>query len=70
MYFDPISVHPPKMDPCFFKIRGTSCGGPHNKDYGILGSILGYNYFLENKYFGKLPNLPGLSPKRSNRLHQ
>ena len=33
----------------FLKIRGTFLGGPHNKDYSILGSILGY------PYFGKLP---------------
>ena len=25
----------------FPKIRGTLIGGPHNKDYSILGSILG-----------------------------
>ena len=30
-------------------IRGTLFGGPHNKDYSILGSILG------SLYFGKLP---------------
>ena len=28
---------------------GTFFGGPHNKDYSILGSILG------SPYFGKLP---------------
>ena len=28
---------------------GTLFGGPHNKDYSILGSILG------SLYFGKLP---------------
>ena len=28
---------------------GYLFGGPHNKDYGILGSILGF------PYFGKLP---------------
>ena len=33
----------------FPKIRGTLFGGPHNKDYSILGSILG------SPYFGKLP---------------
>ena len=33
----------------FPKIRGTFFGGPHNKDYNILGSILG------STYFGKLP---------------
>ena len=33
----------------FPKIRGTNFGGPHNKDYSILGSILG------SPYFGKLP---------------
>ena len=31
-------------------MRGTILGGPHNQDYSILGSILGY------RYFGKLPN--------------
>ena len=29
---------------------GTILGGPHNKDYNILGSILG------SPYFGKLPD--------------
>ena len=33
----------------FPKIRGTIFGSPHNKDYSILGSILG------SPYFGKLP---------------
>ena len=32
------------------KILGTFFGGPHNKDYSILGSILG------SPYFGKLPS--------------
>ena len=31
------------------KIRGTIFGDPHNKDYSILGSILG------SPYLGKLP---------------
>ena len=35
----------------FPKIRGTFLGGPHNKDYNILGSILG------PPYFGKLPGV-------------
>ena len=34
----------------FPKIRGTILGGYYNKDYSILGSILG------SPYFGKLPN--------------
>ena len=33
----------------FPKIRGYHFGGLHNKDYNILGSILG------SPYFGKLP---------------
>ena len=33
----------------FPKIRGTFLGSPNNKDYSILGSILGY------LNFGKLP---------------
>ena len=33
----------------FPKIRGTLFGGPHNKDYRILVSILG------SPHFGKLP---------------
>ena len=33
----------------FPKIRGTFSGGPYNKDYSILGSILG------SPYLGKLP---------------
>ena len=32
-----------------FPKLGVPFGGPHNKDYGILGSILG------SPYFGKLP---------------
>ena len=35
----------------FPKIRGTILGGPNNKDYSILGCILG------SPYFGKLPLL-------------
>ena len=31
------------------QITGTFLGGPHNKDYSILGSILG------SPHFGKLP---------------
>ena len=34
----------------FPRIRGTLFGGPYNKDYSILGSILG------SPYFGKVPN--------------
>ena len=34
----------------FLKIRGIFFGGPYNKDYSILGSILG------SHNFGKLPN--------------
>ena len=34
---------------------GYHFGGPHNKDYSILGSILG------SPYFGKLPHDPALS---------
>ena len=37
------------------QIRGTLCRDPFNKDYSILGSILG------SPYFGKLPNIPVLS---------
>ena len=33
----------------FPKIRGTLFGGPYNKDYSVLGSILG------SPYLGKLP---------------
>ena len=33
----------------FPKIRGTMLGSPYNKDYSILGSIMG------SPYFGKLP---------------
>ena len=33
------------------KIGGTFFGGPYNKDYSILGSILGY------PDLGKLPSL-------------
>ena len=34
----------------FPEIGGTLFGGPNNKDYSIVGSILG------SPYFGKLPN--------------
>ena len=34
----------------FPKSRCTILGGPHNKDYGISGSMLG------SHFFGKLPN--------------
>ena len=34
----------------FPKIRGTFFGGPHIKNYSILGSIFG------SPYFGRLPN--------------
>ena len=39
----------------FPEIRGTLFRGPYNKDYNILGSILG------STYFGKLPNMSGCS---------
>ena len=35
----------------FLKIGGYPFGGPHNKDYNILGSILG------SHYLGKLPRV-------------
>ena len=35
----------------FPKIRGTLIGGPRNKDYSILGSILG------SPNFGNVPNI-------------
>ena len=39
----------------FPKIMGNLCGGPRNKDYSILGSMLGF------PYFGKVPyGLEGL----------
>ena len=38
----------------FPKIRGTFTRGPHNKDYNMLGYILG------SRYFGKLPLRLGL----------
>ena len=44
----------PNMTPIwgFPKVRGTFFGGPHNKDYSILGSILG------SPLLGKLPYNP------------
>ena len=36
----------------FPMIRGEILGGPHNKDYSILESILG------SPYSGKLPCIP------------
>ena len=32
-------------------IRGALFGGPHNKDYSILGPILGSPYFWETTIF-------------------
>ena len=43
----------------FPKIRGTFFGGPHNKDYSILGSLLG------SPYFGKLPYISERSHRHS-----
>ena len=40
----------------FPKIRGTLFGGPYNKGYSILGSILG------SPYFGKLPYAARVPP--------
>ena len=34
----------------FPKIRGSFFGGPNNKDYSILGSILGFHYFGKLSY--------------------
>ena len=44
----------------FPKIRGYLFGGPYNKDYSILGSILGY------PSFGKLPSSSNGRSKNSN----
>ena len=38
----------------FPKVKGTFLGGPHDKDYRVLMSILG------SPYLGKLPVLPWL----------
>ena len=44
---------------------GTFCGGPKNKDYSILGSILGSSYFGKlsgdslKKNFGSALSKPG-----------
>ena len=40
----------------FPKIRGALFGGPHNKDYSILGSILGSPYFGKLPYGHSIPN--------------
>ena len=40
-------------------MRGTLFGGPYDKDYTILGSILG------SPYFGKLPCLTSLVTSRT-----
>ena len=42
------------------QIRGTLFRGPYNKDYSILGSILG------SPYFGKLPYHVKLQRARSS----
>ena len=34
----------------FPKIRGTFFGGPHNKEYSRLGSLLGFPYFGKDPY--------------------
>ena len=47
----------PRFIAGFPKIRGTLFGGPHNKEYSILGSMLG------SPYSGKLPYLPQTLPK-------
>ena len=53
----------------FLKIGGIFLGGPHNKDYSILGSILGFRYcgqllYKRNPFRGVLGNsradLPGV----------
>ena len=41
---------PETLNRGFPKLGVPFLGGPHNKDYSILGSILG------SPYFGKLPN--------------
>ena len=46
----------------FPKIRGALFGDPYNKDYSILGSILG------SPYFGKLPCSCGRSLVSSSGL--
>ena len=35
----------------FPKIRGTFFGGPHSKDYRILGSTLGFPLFWETTIY-------------------
>ena len=35
----------------FPKIKGTFFGGPHNKEYNILGSILGVPLFWETAIY-------------------
>ena len=42
----------------FPKIRGTLLRGPHNKDYSILGSILGSPYFGKLPYINSVPYKP------------
>ena len=53
----PYTLNPTNPKWGFPKIRDTLFGGLHNKDYSILGSILG------SPYLGKLPNHPILNPK-------
>ena len=48
-------MNPGKKYGGFLKLGVSYWGGPHNKDYSILGSILG------SPYLGKLPN--GLESK-------
>ena len=45
-----------------FPKLGVPFGGPHNKDYSILGSILG------SPYLGKLPNLADQLGRRREQL--
>ena len=48
-----ISEPSPQLRNVGFPKLGVLFGGPHNKDYSILGSRLG------SAYFGKLPNDQG-----------
>ena len=47
----------------FPKIRGTILGGSDNKDYSILGSMLGSHYFGKLPYSESLRSMYMIPPK-------
>ena len=48
---------------------GFLLGGPHNKDYSILGSVLGYPYFGKLSYLEKECR-PWMTGERTSSFHR